>query len=177
MNARLLIWLTLPGVMTCAIAQQYAGRSAKASASGAEVLSRTEARLEPLPEELKTESAIFLQRRLGEWQAEDAIEVLGEPRWHRYAYEEGVVTGDIFAFRDPTDRYREFELLFDRKTSILKSAFIYPWRMNWNECRELWGEAVNTTTIANGHVFRSYLNRRLDILADKAGSVINLGIY
>jgi hypothetical protein len=177
-NVRLLIWLTLSGAATCAIAQQHAGKSV-AAASVAEVFSKlpAEARLEPLPAELKTESAIFLQRRLGEWQAEDAREVLGEPRRHRDAYEQGVVTGNIFAFRDPTGRYREFELLFDRKTRILKSAYIYPWRMNWDECRELWGEAVNTTTIANGNVFRSYLNRRLDVLVDKAGTVINLGIY
>jgi hypothetical protein len=178
MNVRFLIWLTLPGAMTCVMAQQHAGRSV-AAASVVEVFSKlpAEAHLEALPAELKAESAIFLQRRLGEWQAEDAREVLGQSRGHRDAFEQGVATGDIFAFRDPTGRYREFELLFDRKTRILKSAFIYPWRMSWDECRELWGETVNITTIANGNVFRSYLNRRLDILADKAGIVINLGIY
>jgi hypothetical protein len=49
--------------------------------------------------------------------------------------------------------------------------------MTWNDCPDFWGDDVNTTAIANGNVFRSYLNRRLDVLVDKAGTVINLRIY
>lgn len=136
-----------------------------------------ESSLDPLPTELKSESAIYVQRRLGEWQLADAREVLGEPRGRRDAFQEGAVTGDIYAFRDPSNRYREFELLFDRQTKTLRSAFIYPWRMTWDECLDLWGDEVNSTAMPNGNVFRSYLHRHLDILTDKSGAVISLGIY
>jgi len=173
---RILAVLGVAGGSACAAADT---KSQVAPAASAETLSRLpdEARTEPLPDELKNESAIYLQRRLREWQERDARTILGEPRRRRDAYEEGVVTGDILAFRDPTNRYREFELLFDRQTRTLQSAFIYPWRMTWNECRELWGNEVSATPTANGNIFRSYLNRRLDVLVDKNGAVINLGIY
>jgi hypothetical protein len=161
-----------------ASAQEYAERGVSEAAIGHVFSNLPDERdLDPLPAELKAESAIYLQRRLGEWRIRDARAILGEPRRRRDAYQDGTVTGDIYAFRDPTNRYREFELLFDRQTKTLRSAFIYPWRMTWSECRELWGGDVNTTAMSNGQVFHSYLNRRLDVLADKNGAVINLGIY
>jgi hypothetical protein len=127
--------------------------------------------------ELRAESAIYLQRRLGVWQEADARKTLGEPSRHRDALEQGTVTGAIQAFPDPTSRYREFELLFDRQTKALRAVYIYPWHMTWSECRELWGEDANRTPLANGNFFVSYRTRRLDILVDKTGGVINLGIY
>jgi hypothetical protein len=130
-----------------------------------------------LPAELRAESAIYLQRRLGDWGQEDARKLLGEPLRRRDAFDKGEVTGDIYAYRDPTRRYREFELLFNRESKTLRAVFIYPERMTWDDCRELWGDEVNTTQLANGNVFRSYQFRRLDVLADGAGKVINLGIY
>ena len=161
-----------------ATAQDYAEREVALAGVGSSFTRiPDESQLESLPAELKAESAIFVQRRLGQWKLPDARTILGEPRGRRDALHDGVVTGDIYAFRDPTNRYREFELLFDRKTKKLHSAFIYPWRMTWSECRDLWGEEVNTTNIGNGNIFRSYLTRRLDVLADKSGAVINLGIY
>jgi hypothetical protein len=166
----------------CAQAQEYADRSVSANVPAAVVghsFSRlpAKAHADSLPPDLQTESAIYVQRRLGEWRIRDASEVLGEPRRRRDAYKDGVITGDIYAFTDPTNRYREFELLFDHETKTLRSAFIYPWSLTWVDCKELWGEEVNTTAMANGNKFRSYLNRRLDVLVDKAGKVINLGIY
>ena len=161
-----------------ATAQDYAEREVASAGIGTSFTRiPDESRLERLPDELKAESAIFVQRRLGQWKFQEARAVLGEPRGRRDAVNDGRVTGDIYAFRDPTNRYREFELLFDRKTKKLHSAFIYPWRMTWSQCRDLWGEEVNTTKVANGNIFRSYLTRRLDVLADKSGAVINLGIY
>jgi len=60
---------------------------------------------------------------------------------------------------------------------MLAIGIAYPWRMTRSDCRELWGGEVTTTTMADGRVFHSCLNRRLDVLADKSGAVINLGIY
>jgi hypothetical protein len=174
-DVRFLIVLTAAAAL--APAQEFSGRDVAIAGVNGFTRIPDEAGLPALPVELKAESAIYVQRRLGEWQFENAREILGEPRRRRDAYEEGVVTGDIYAFRDPSNRYREFELLFSRQTKTMRSAFIYPWHMTWEECRELWGAEVNTTAMANGNIFHSYLNRHLDVLADKTGLVINLGIY
>ena len=169
--------LALCCVLPSGSAQEMA-RSVPAARSGEEIPELSmEAEDRVLPRELKAESAIYLQRRLGEWTANDARRLLGDPSRRRDAYAEGAVTGDIFAFRDPTARYREFELLFDRRTRKLTTIFIYPWHMTWQDCRELWGEQVNTTRMANGNTFRAYRDRSLDVLADGNDVVINLGVY
>jgi hypothetical protein len=172
-QARLFAAVVLPGM---AMAQQIADRTAPAGI-GEAIAKLRETAERAQPSELKAESAIFLQRRLGVWLESDAKKLFGEPRRHRDAVEENSVTGSILAFPDPTSRYREFELLFDRQAKTLRAVYIYPWHMSWSECRELWGEDVNTTQVANGNLFRSYRTRRLDVLLDKAGNVINLGIY
>jgi len=175
---RILHVLMLFGAVPLGLAQETAETTSPVSRAGDALSERAIQAEEPaLPPELKAESAIFLQRRLGEWTLADAHKLLGEPRRRRDAYEEGVVTGDIYTFRDPTSRYREFELLFDRHSKVLTAVFIYPLRMTWQDCRDLWGDEVNTTPIANGNIFRSYRSRRLDVLVDKAGNVVNLGIY
>ncbi len=162
----------LPGI---AAAQEIAERTGSPGIGETLTTLRDSAHAQAV--ELKAESAIYLQRRLGVWQEDDAKKVLGEPRRRRDALEEGSVTGAILAFRDPTNRYREFELLFDLQTKNLRAVYIYPWQMTWSECRELWGEDVNTTEVANGNFFRSYRSRHLDVLVDRTGNVINLGIY
>jgi hypothetical protein len=175
---RLLSGLALAGLTLPSLAQNFAERTVS-SAEVEAVFSRSIAkpRHEALPEELRMESAIYLQRRLNEWSQADARRTLGEPLRRRDALEKGTVIGDIYAFRDPTSRYREFELMFDKRTHQLRSVFIYPWSMTWEECRRLWGNDVNITQVANGNLFRAYLSRRLDVLTDKGGKVINLGIY
>src|SRR6476646_5289585 len=97
---RVLAGLALSLSATLAIPQDFAERST-ASSTVAEAFPKLpeEARLDPLPAELKNESAIYVQRRLSEWQAQDAREAFGEPRRRRDAFEEGVATGDIYAFR------------------------------------------------------------------------------
>jgi hypothetical protein len=169
------ISLALSGAVV--FAQELASASSPLSGEPSYTRRLEEEAETPLAPELATESAIYLQRRLGEWSREDARKVLGEPRRRRDAFENGAVTGDIFAFADPSHRYREFELMFDRQSKRLRAVFIYPWRMTWDDCRELWGDDVNTTNVANGAIFRAYLSRHLDVLADSQGKVINLGIY
>jgi hypothetical protein len=169
-------------VLSCSlpmgIAQEVAERTVPAPHDGE---SLTELASLPeefaLPRELKVESAIYLQRRIGYWTEVDARRLFGEPRRRRYASDGSVVTGDIYAFADPTGRYREFELLFDRHSRKLSTIFIYPWHMTWRDCRELWGDDANATRVANESTFRSYRDRRLDVLLDRDGMVINLGVY
>ena len=127
--------------------------------------------------ELQRESAVFLQRRLGAWKLRQATAVLGEPQRRRDGYDDGVVTGDIYAFPDPTRRYRLFELLFDRGSGALRTVFIYPWKMTWKECVELWGEDAGSTRNPDGTEFRAYRTRNLDVLLEADGAVISLGVY
>lgn len=172
-HQRLLAALWLPGM---ALAQQIAERTGSPELRDPLSTIREGAKSAEAAE-LRAESAIFLQRRLGVWQEREARKTLGEPGHRRDALEEGAVTGVILAFPDPTERYRQFELLFDRQTRMLRAVYIYPWQMTWSECRELWGDDVNTTQVANGNLFHSYRTRHLDVLVDKSGHIINLGIY
>lgn len=130
------------------------------------------------PPEFGVESGVFCQKQIGAWTEEDAIAVLGEPKRHRPSLnDEGAENGDIFAFIDPSSRYRELELDFDGETGTLRTVFAYPWKMSWQECRKLWGTHVSTADADKGRMFYSYLDRRLDVLVDPSGKVISLGLY
>jgi hypothetical protein len=131
-----------------------------------------------LPAELAAESAIYLHQQLGKWTHDDARRIFGEPRRHRFAYDETRrMDGHIYAFPDPSGRYREFELDFDKETGLLRSVFAYPSNLKWDQCRKAWAGTVNSTDAANGRKFYSYVNRHLDVLVDRAGTVISLGLY
>jgi hypothetical protein len=88
-----------------------------------------------------------------------------------------VENGRIYAFSDPTGRYREIELDFAKDTGLLRSVFVYPWKMTWADCRKLWGANVQSTPANKGRIFHSYQNRRLDVLVDQTGKVISFGLY
>jgi len=130
------------------------------------------------PPEFGAESALYCQKQIGDWSLDDAVDLLGEPRGHRVSLDDdGVENGDIFAFSDASSRYRELELDFDRETGALRSVFAYPWKMTWLECRKIWGTRVRATDADRGRTFYSYLDRRLDVLVDQSGKVINFGLY
>ncbi|HMD71125.1 MAG TPA: hypothetical protein VKF41_07260 [Bryobacteraceae bacterium] len=130
------------------------------------------------PPEFGAESAMFCQKQIGDWTLDDAVALLGEPKGHRVSLDDdGVENGDIFAFADASSRYRQLELDFDRETGALRSVFAYPWKMTWQECRKLWGARVSATEADRGRKFYSYLDRRLDVLVDPSGNVINFGLY
>jgi hypothetical protein len=55
---------------------------------------------EPLPEELAQQSAAYLQKRLGVWQAEGAQGELGQPTAHRVATDEhGAAYGEVLTYQ------------------------------------------------------------------------------
>ena len=65
--------------------------------------------------EIGREVAAYCQKQIGHWKEGDARKLLGEPRRHRPAYDEKqVVNGTIYAFADPTNKYKELELDFDQ---------------------------------------------------------------
>jgi hypothetical protein len=130
------------------------------------------------PSMFAQESAVFCQREIGHWTLAEARELLGEPHRQRPATDDdSSENGHIFAFHDPTNRYKELELDFDKKSGVLRSVFVYPWNLTWTECRKLWGGNVSATEGNRGRVFYSYVNRHLDVLVDRDGKVISLGLY
>ncbi|HTS30020.1 MAG TPA: hypothetical protein VMH81_29315 [Bryobacteraceae bacterium] len=149
--------------------------------------SGSRARLEPLPSDwhkpvfppgLTQESAVFCQREIGRWTLAEARTTFGDPLRQRPAVDDDAVeNGHIYAFRDPTNRYKELELDFDKAKGLLRSVFVYPWNLTWTDCRKLWGTNVSTTQGSRGRTFYSYVNRHLDVLVDHDGRVISLGLY
>ncbi len=121
---------------------------------------------------------MFCQRFIGLWQESDARALLGEPTGHRPSLDENSVeNGQILAFSDPTGRYRQLELDFDRENGRLRTVFVYPLNLTWNECRHLWGGKVSATLANKGRRFYSYMDKKLDVLVDPSGKVISLGLY
>jgi hypothetical protein len=115
---------------------------------------------------------------IGHWTEDDARFLLGEPVRQRPAFDSAnQENGEIFAFTDPTGRYRELELDFDGDTGTLRTVFAYPFHLTWMDCRRVWGANVTATTAAQGRKFYSYLNRRMDVLVDTSGKVISVGLY
>jgi hypothetical protein len=128
--------------------------------------------------EIGREVAFYCRKQIGHWKVADARKLLGEPSRHRPAYDENkTVNGTIYAFPDPTNKYKELELDFDLSSGALRTVFVYPPRLTWDECRRLWNGPVTTADAAQGRKFYSYTSRRLDVLVDPAGKVISLGWY
>lgn len=131
-----------------------------------------------VPAREPVESSIYFPKLIGIWKLPDARRILGQPIRHRPSLDtDKTVTGQIYAFQDPTNRYKEVELEFGQDDGALRGVFMYPAQMTWNECRRLWGMNVNATEAGKGRTFYSYNNRHLDVLVDPDGKVISLGLY
>jgi hypothetical protein len=130
------------------------------------------------PAEFERDSAMYCQKLINQWTLEDAAMLLGEAHGSRHAFDDQEKeNGTIYAFSDPTGHYRQIELDFDAETGSLRTVFGYPWNLTWQECRRLWGANVSAAEANKGRKFYSYLNRRLDVLVDRGGKVISLGLY
>jgi hypothetical protein len=130
------------------------------------------------PPDFERDSAVFCQKRIGQWSRPDASNLFGDPLRERPAYSDTKVeNGRIYAFSDPTGRYRALELDFAADTGLLRTVIVYPWSMTWMECRHLWGAKVTAVEANNGRTFYSYMNRHLDVLVEPGGKVISLGLY
>lgn len=130
------------------------------------------------PVDFEKDSGMFCQKQIGQWKEQDALTVLGAASSDRPAYDDQqVVNGRIYAFSDPTNRYRQLELDFDSDTGALRTVFVYPWKMTWLDCRRMWDGNVSATDAPNGRKFFSFSNRRVDVLVDAGGKVISIGLY
>lgn len=151
---------------------------AKASEVPASVPKGTSPDKPLLSDEMKKSSFLYLESKLRFWTEEDAKRELGEPVRHRFGYDQrGAIAGNIYAYPDPTQAVRELELNFDPVTKKLAGVYAYPWTMTWEQCKQLWGDNVITTKNRDGTRFYSYKTRRLNVLVDKSGRVISLGVY
>lgn len=131
-----------------------------------------------LPAEFERESAVFTQRMIGSWTEPDAYNLYGDALRERPVSDDnGTPNGRVLAYSDPTGRYREIELDFAKDTGVLRTVIVYPWKMSWQECRRTWGSNVQSTQANRGRIFYSYVNRHLDVLVDRSGNVISLGLY
>jgi hypothetical protein len=131
-----------------------------------------------LPPDIAKEVAFFCQKEIGRWTEADARKLLGAPVRSRAAFDERKhPDGKIFAFRDPTSRYRELELDFEANRGMLRSVYVYPQRMTWQDVRHRWRGEVSAAEAPQGRKFYSYTNRHLDVLVDGEGKVISLGLY
>lgn len=130
------------------------------------------------PPDFERDSAMYCQKLIGEWTLEDAGMLLGDAQGSRPAFDDNQKeNGVIYAFTDPTGRYRQLELDFDGATGTLRTVFGYPKNLTWQECRRQWQGNVTAAQADKGRKFYSYLNRRLDVLVDPSGKVISLGLY
>ena len=135
-------------------------------------------RKNPLPPDFERDSAEFCRQRIGAWTEADARAVLGEPKRSRISFgPDNTENGRILAFADPSGRHHQLELDFDRGSGRLRTVFVYPWDMTWEECQRLWGDQVMPAKSNKGRTFYSYANRRLDVLVDADGKVVSLGLY
>lgn len=130
------------------------------------------------PAGFEEDSAKFLQQQIGQWREFDVHDLLGKPLRQRPSFDDdGKQNGAIYAYDDPLGKYKGFELDFSGDTGELRTVFLYPVKMTWQACRQVYGANVTEANAAQGRRFYSYLNRRMDVLVDASGKVISLGFY
>ena len=130
------------------------------------------------PDGFEQDTLKYFQDRIGKATSDDIAEVLGKATRQRAAFgEDQKENGTIFAFSDPTGKYKEYELDFDSNTGMLRTVFAYPLRMTWLDCRKQFGAKVTATDASKGRKFYSYADRRLDVLVGPDGKVVSLGLY
>ncbi|MGD1068760.1 MAG: trypsin-like peptidase domain-containing protein [Bryobacteraceae bacterium] len=132
-----------------------------------------------IPEEMRKSAFVFLETKMGAWHLDDARNLLGEPTRLRDALVGAQVDGKIYAFPDPTGGMREFELNFANSTGLLRAVYAYPQAasMRLQAAQELWGRNYREVKNPNGTRSYIYNDRRLMVLTDKGGIIINLGVY
>jgi hypothetical protein len=131
-----------------------------------------------IPPDLEGDLSLYCQKQIGHWKEADARRILGEPKGQRPAYDERkAINGTIYSFADPTGHNNDLELDFDRDSGKLRTLFVYPAHLTWQECRRLWAGPFSSADAKKGRTFYSYTKLRLDVLVDPAGKVVSLGWY
>jgi hypothetical protein len=132
-----------------------------------------------IPDEMRKGAFAFLEQKMGVWHLADAQKVLGQPVRQRDALVGRQVDGVIYAFPDPTRGMKEFELNFSN-AGVLRSVYAYPNpvpQMRLRDAQQLWGRNYREVNNANGTHSYIYNDRRLIVLIDRGGVVVNIGVY
>jgi hypothetical protein len=133
----------------------------------------------PVPDEMRKGAFAFLEKQMGIWHPDDAEKVLGQPVRQRDALNGSKVDGQIYAFPDPTKGLREFELNFTT-AGVLRAVYAYPNavpQMYLRDAQQLWGRNYREVKNANGTRSYIYNDRRVIVVTDKSGNVVNFGVY
>ena len=129
----------------------------------------------PAEEMVKDTSFVYLEHRLGKWTKQNADEEMGPVLGQRDSTPANQAT--IYSYDDPTKLWRSFELTFNNSSHLMTNVYAYPWNLTWDECKRLWGDNTSLTKMDGGIRFYHYRDRRLDVLTNKTGQVINVGVY
>ena len=134
---------------------------------------------EPMPPaEAGQDLAFYCQKQIGKWHEADLRKLLGAPLRSRPAYDENqAANGKIHAYRDPSGHYREIEFDFDAAGGTLRTVFVYPPGLTWQQAQRRWKGEFSSADAQQGRKFYSYVHRRMDVLVDAKGNVISLGLY
>jgi len=131
-----------------------------------------------VPEDMKSDSGLYLGKRLGVWSRSDAEFILGDHLRNRETQnKDGSVLANYYVYSDPTRLYREIELGFSGSDGIMSTVVLVPWNMTWEQCKALWGEDASAKNYENGNILYSYRDRRLDLLVNSLGQVLKIGLY
>jgi hypothetical protein len=131
-----------------------------------------------LPAEFERDSGFFCQKLIGAWTERDAYNLFGDPLRSRDSFDgRHNPDGRVYAYSDPTGRYRAIELDFAKASGLLRTVFVYPWKLTWTDARRTWSGKVQSAEANKGRTFYSFVDRRLDVLVDASGNVISLGLY
>jgi hypothetical protein len=130
-----------------------------------------------ISEDMRKGSFNYLTSKLYRWTAAEAEKELGPPIRERTGKNNSDVTFTIYAYRDPTNFMREFELAFNGTTKVVTDVYAFPWNISWEEGKKAWGEEYKTTKNPNGTKYYGYAKRRLNILVGTNGMILNIGAY
>lgn len=132
----------------------------------------------PIPDEMRQNVGVFLEKKLHIWTLDDVQPYLGSPLGRRPGYDNAHnIISDIYNYADPTALYQHIELTFDGKTKQMMEIFMYPARMTWDDCKKAWGDNATVVKNPDGSQFHNYKNRHFNIYLDRRGSVISIAVY
>jgi hypothetical protein len=108
------------------------------------------------------------------WTAEDAALTLGRATRHRFGVFDDEIIGDIYAYRDPTNQFREIELNFDKVSKLLIGVYLYPKDVNWLEYKRSIEGKPNKEKKPDGSRLYTYTDSHVAVLVAPDGTVQKL---
>jgi hypothetical protein len=118
-----------------------------------------------------------LQAEINLWTTEDAAHALGTATSHRFGVFDNEITGDIFAYHDPTNRFREIELNFDAVSKRLAGVYLYPKDVTWPEYKRSLAGKAKISKKPDGSRLYTCEDSRVAVLVAPDGAVKKLTFW